>query len=222
MELTRRLWAEAIATGLLLFIIVGSGIAVSRLGGDGNSQLLAHAVAIGAALAALIAMFAPVSGAHFNPAVTLGFWRTGTLPGGEAVLYMGAQIAGAIAGVVLANLTFGLSAASIATTDRSTVGMVLAEAVVTFVLVLLILGLVRSGNGAAIAPAVGGWVAAIIIATVSTGFANPAVTIAHALTDTFAGIAPSGVPAFLAAQFLAGLAAAFVAVAFYPGPARGT
>ena len=135
---------------------------------------------------------------------------------------MGAQIAGAIAGVVLANLTFGLSAASIATIDRSTVGMVVAEAVVTFVLVLLILGLVRSGNGAAVAPAVGAWVAAIVIATVSTGFANPAVTIARALTDTFAGIAPSDVPAFLAAQFLAGLAAAFVAVAFYPGPARGT
>jgi len=155
-------------------------------------------------------------------ATACGFWRTGTLPGREAVLYMGAQIAGAIAGVVLANLTFGLSAASIATTDRSTVGMVVAEAVVTFVLVLLILGLVRSGNGAAVAPAVGAWVAAIIIATVSTGFANPAVTIARALTDTFAGIAPSGVPAFLAAQFLAGLAATFVAVAFYPGPARGT
>ena len=113
------------------------------------------------------------------------------------------------------NLTFGLSAASIATTDRSTVGMVVAEAVVTFVLVLLILGLVRSGNGAAVAPAVGAWVAAIIIATVSTGFANPAVTIARALTDTFAGIAPAGVPAFLIAQFLAGLAAAFAAVAFY-------
>jgi len=129
-------------------------------------------------------------------------------------------LAGAIAGVVLANLTFGLSAASIATTDRSAVGMVVAEAVVTFVLVLLILGLVRSGNGAAVAPAVGAWVAAIIIATVSTGFANPAVTIARALTDSVAGIAPSGVPAFLAAQFLAGLAAAFAAVAFYPSPAE--
>lgn len=222
MDLARRLWAEAIGTALLLYLIVGSGIAVERLGSDGSAQILAHAVAIGAGLAALIALFASVSGAHFNPAVTLGFWRTGGIGGTDAIAYATVQILGAVAGVALANWTYNLDALSVATTDRSTLGMVAAEFVVTFVLVLLILALVRTGRDAAVAPAVGAWIAAIVIGTVSTGFANPAVTVSRALTDTFSGIAPAGVPAFLAAQFVAAIVAAFVAVIFYPVAARRT
>lgn len=218
MRLSTRLWAEAIGTALLLYVIVGSGIAVERLGSDGAAQILAHAVAIGAGLAALIAMLAPVSGAHFNPAVTLGFWRTGDIAAGEAGLYVVAQIVGAIGGVALANLSFGLTAASVATAERSEPGMVLAEGVVTFVLVLLILALVRTGRTAAIPASVGAWVAAIVIATVSTGFANPAVTIARTLTDTFTGIVPAHAPAFVAAQLLGGFAAAALAVVFFPTP----
>jgi len=216
MALARRLWAEAIGTALLLYLIVGSGIAVERLGSDGSAQILAHAVAIGAGLAALIAMLASVSGAHFNPAVTLGFWRTGGIGGPDAIAYTFVQIVGAVAGVVLANWTFDVDALSVATTERSTLGMVAAEFVVTFVLVLLILALVRTGRDAAVPPAVGAWITAIVIGTVSTGFANPAVTISRALTDTFSGIAPAGVPGFLAAQLVGALVAATVAVAFYP------
>lgn len=211
-----RLWAEAIGTGLLLYVIVGSGIAVERLGSDGAAQILAHGVAIGAGLAALIVMFAPVSGAHFNPAVTLGFWRTGDIAAATAGLYVIVQIAGAIGGVALANLSFGLTAASVATTERSEPGTVLAEGIVTFVLVLLILALVRTGRTAAVGAAVGAWVAAIVIATVSTGFANPAVTIARTVTDTFTGIAPAHAPAFVAAQFVGGFAAAALAMLFFP------
>ena len=216
LDLPRRLTAEAIGTGLLLFVVVGSGIATERLGADAAAQLLAHALTVGLGLAALIAFLGPVSGAHFNPAVTLGFWRTGGIPTREALAYVGVQLAGGVAGVVLANLTFGEAAMAMSSIDRNGLGLAGAEFVVTFVLVLLILGLVRVDAVPAVAPAVGAWVAAGIFGSASTGFANPAVTLARIGTDSYTGIAPVSVPAFVGAQLIAGLAAAAVAVVLYP------
>ena len=213
---TRPLVAEGLGAGLLLYLIVGSGIMVERLGTDGTSQLLAHSVAVGVGLAALIALLGSVSGAHFNPVVTLGFVATRSFDLASAGLYVVAQVVGAIAGVALANLTFGDPAFTVSTRVRDGLGVPAAEFVATFVLVLLILGLVRSGAIRAVAPAVGAWVAAIIVATASTGFANPAVTTARTLTDTFSGIAPASVGWFLVAQFLASLAAAATAIFLFP------
>ena len=213
---TKALAAEGLGTAMLVYLIVGSGIMVERLGTDGALQLLAHAVAVGAGLAALIAFLGPVSGAHFNPAVTLGFVATRSFDVPTAGLYAVTQVVGALVGVGLANLTFGDPVYSVAETVRGGFGMPVAEFVATFVLVLLILGLVRVGNTKAVAPAVGAWVAAIIVATASTGFANPAVTITRALTDTYSGIAPSSVGWFLVAQILAALAAAAAAGFLFP------
>ena len=204
----RQLVAEALGTALLLFVVVGSGIAIADLGAEPASQLFAHGVVVGLGLGAFIALFAPVSGAHLNPAVTVAFWRTGAMDGRLAAGYVVTQVVGALAGVVVANATFGKPWLAVATTARDGVGRVSAEFVGTFVLVLLILGLVRSGRSVAIAPAVGAWVAAIVVATVSTGFANPAVTVARMLTDTYTGIAPGAVPVFVLAQLIAGVAAA--------------
>lgn len=217
MELTGRgIWAEFLGTALLLYVVVGSGITVERIGADGAGQLFIHAVAIGLGLAALIALLGPVSGAHFNPAVTLGFWLTRATALRTAVVYWCVQVVGAVTGVLLANSTYGEPWLTLAETSRGGLGRPVAELIATFVLVLLILGLVRLGLVAAVAPAVGAWVATIIVATVSTGFANPAVTIARALTDTFSGIAPASVPVLLVAQLVAGALAAAAALALFP------
>lgn len=212
----RALAAEAIGTGLLLFVIVGSGIAAASLSADPGLRLLAHALAVGLGLGVLIALFQPVSGSHFNPAVTLAFWRSGTTGSAEAVGYTVCQIGGAVIGVVLANLSFGESAVAISTTVRSGSGLLVAEAVGTFVLVFLILALVRTERAGLVPVAVGAWVAAIIFATSSTGFANPAVTIARMFTDTYTGIAPASVAPFLAVQLVAGLVAVPVARLLFP------
>ena len=213
---SRSVIAEGLGTALLLWLIVGSGIMVERLGTDGALQLLAHGIAVGAGLAAIIVFLGPVSGAHFNPAVTLGFFVTRSIDVPTAALYVLAQVSGAFIGVAVANLTFGDPVYSVAETIRGGIGLPVAEFVATFVLVLLILGLVRVGNIAAVAPAVGAWVTAIIIASASTGFANPAVTISRAFTDTFTGIAPASVGWFLVAQFTAAFTAAAVATYLYP------
>ena len=215
-DYSRNLAAEFLGTALLLYVIVGSGIAVERLGQDGAGQLLAHAIAVGAGLAALIALLAPVSGAHFNPAVTLGFWLVRAIPGRGALAYVAAQVGGALVGVAVANATFGEGFLAVSETKRGGIGQPAAELIATFVLVLLILGLVRSGRSAFVAPAVGAWVTAIIIATVSTGFANPAVTLARVFTDTYTGITPASASVFLAAQFAGGALAAAVAVFLFP------
>ncbi len=220
-EPRRRLVAEGLGTGLLLVVIVGSGIAVERLGTDGAGQLFAHAISVGIALAALIVLLGPVSGAHFNPAVTLGFLRQGALTAREAVAYASVQVIGAIAGVIFANWSFGESALDISTTARAGAGVFGAELLATLVLVLLILGLVRVGNVAAVAPAVGAWVAAAIVATSSTGFANPAVTIGRMFTDTYTGIEPAAAPLFIVAQLVAAVAAAGVVAALYPNRQPG-
>jgi arsenate reductase len=216
LDRSRNLVAELIGTALLLFVVVGSGIATERLGGDGAGQLLAHAIVVGLGLAASIAFLGPVSGAHFNPAVTLGFWRAGSIGLGFGAAYVGVQVAGAVAGVIVANVTFGEPAWTISTTERAGAGILGSEFVVTFVLVLLILGLVRSANLPAVAPAVGAWVAAAIFGSSSTGFANPAVTLARIGTDTYTGIAPASIPGFIGVQLIAGVAAAALAVFLYP------
>lgn len=203
-------------TSLLLYVIVGSGMAAESLTSDLAVQLLAHAFAVGAGLGALIAMLQPVSGAHFNPAVTLAFWRTGSIGGADAISYIGMQVLAGIAGVLAANWSFGHELASISSTSRNGIGLVFAEAVATFVLVLLILGLVRTNRATAVPAAVGAWVASVVFATSSTGLANPAVTVARIFTDTYTGIAPASAPAFVISQAAAGLVAAAVAVGLYP------
>jgi len=220
--MSREVVAEFLGTALLLYVIVGSGIAAQTLSSDSAVQLLAHALIVGLGLAVLILLFQSISGSHFNPAVTLGFWREGSISGEKAVRYTSAQILGGLSGVMLANLTFDLPAVSLATTARSGLGLVLSEAVATFVLVLLILALVRIDRPAAIPAAVGAWVAVIVFATSSTGFVNPAVTIARAITDTFTGIVPSSVPAFLMAQLVGAYLAVLAVKALYPSRSNQT
>jgi glycerol uptake facilitator-like aquaporin len=216
--MSKQVVAEALGTSLLLYVIVGSGIAAETLSIDAGIQLLVHAIAVGVGLGALIAMVQTVSGSHFNPSVTLAFWRTRMVSGLVATRYVAAQMIGAIAGVVAANLSFEAAIVSISATGRTGPGPLLAEGVATFVLVLVILALVRTNRHGAVPVAVGAWVASAVLATSSTGFANPAVTVARMLTDTYTGIAPASVPSFLASQLVAGLAAAGIAVVFYPEP----
>jgi glycerol uptake facilitator-like aquaporin len=217
--MSQRLVAEGLGTALLLFVIVGSGIAAETLSSDAGVQLMAHAISVGLGLAVLIALFQPVSGSHFNPAVTLASWRTGDMASGEAASYVAAQLAGAVIGVVAADFTFGRPVLSVSSTARSEVGLVGAEVVATFVLVLVILGLVRTGRSGAVPSAVGAWVAAAIFATSSTSFANPAVTIARVFTDSYTGIDPSSVAGFLVAHMVAALLAAILAPYLHPVPA---
>lgn len=219
--LWRRLLAELLGTALLVTVVVGSGIAAQQLSpGQVGLQLLENSTATVLGLTVLILMFGPVSGAHFNPVVTLADWflgrRTGqglTLP--EVGAYTVAQVVGAVAGSVLANAMFAVGT-SLSTTDRATGGHVLAEVVATTFLIALIFTLARSDRGALAAPAVGAYIGAAYWFTSSTSFANPAVTIGRVFTDTFAGIAPSSVPPFVAAQIV-GLAVGVVLVlALYP------
>lgn len=212
----RRLAGEFLGTALLLFVIVGSGIAADRLTDDAGLELLIHAIAVGIGLGAIIAFLAPVSGAHFNPAVTLGFWLTRAMTPMVAVSYVTAQLLGAIVGVIGANFVFAEVLVARSDIVRTGGRLVAAELIVTFVLVLLVLGMVRSGHGAGVAAAVGAWVVTIILASPSTGFANPAVTVARGLTDTYTGIEIGSVPWFVGAQLIAGIAAAGAALALYP------
>lgn len=206
-DLPRRAAAEALGTALLLAAIVGSGIMAERLA-DGNMALalLANAIATAGALVALILTFAPVSGAHFNPVVTLAFAARGEMRRGAAAAYLGAQLLGAIAGVFLAHLMFGLPILEASTKARDTVGEWAGEFVATFGLVGLILSASRH-RPAAVPYGVAAYIAGAYWFTSSTSFANPAVTVARALTYTFTGIAPRDAPAFVIAE-LAGCIAA--------------
>ena len=209
LDLPRRLVAEALGTGLLIVAVVGSGIMASRLSsGDVGLQLLENAFATAGALVGLILMFGEVSGAHLNPAVTLLDRLLGTTTSREAGGYVAAQVAGACLGAVLANLMFELPAVTLSTTTRSSGGQWLSEVVATAALLLLIQGCVRSGRAAVVPFAVGAWIGGAYWFTSSTSFANPAVTVARTLSDTFAGIAPSSAPMFVAMQLL-GTAIAF-------------
>ncbi len=216
--LARRLTAEAVGTGLLVAVVVGSGIAAQRLSPDDvGLQLLENSIATGAGLVALILAFGAVSGAHFNPVVTLADRLLGGLTSVEAGAYAAAQVAGGCAGAIVANVMFELDPVTWSTHERSAGGLWLGEVVATFGLLLVILGVVRSGRADAAPYAVGGYIAAAYWFTSSTSFANPAVTVARTLTDTFTGIAPSSVPPFVVAQLVGGLAAVALARFLHPG-----
>lgn len=218
--MNRRIVAETLGTALLLYVIVGSGIAAETLTDDAGLRLFTHSIAVGLGLGVLISMLQSVSGAHFNPSVTLAFWRVRSIEGGETAWYVAAQVVGGMAGVAAAHISFETALVSVSTTARGGLGLIVAEALTTFVLVLVILALVRTGRTTAIPIAVGAWVASAVYATSSTGFANPAVTIARVFTDTYTGIEPVAVPGFLIAQIAAGFAAAGTALLFFPEPIR--
>ncbi|MBO0715991.1 MAG: aquaporin family protein [Rhizobiales bacterium] len=206
-SLTQRTVAEFLGTAFLLAAVVGSGIMAAKLaGGNGAVALLCNTIPTGAKLTVLILTLGPVSGAHFNPAVSLAAALRGDMTASTTALYIGAQLTGAILGVFVAHLMFELPVLQISMTPRAGFGQWLAEAIATFGLLLTILGC-SARSPSAIPYAVGLYITAAYWFTASTSFANPAVTIARSLSDTFAGIAPAGVIAFIAAQLLGMLAA---------------
>jgi glycerol uptake facilitator-like aquaporin len=209
--LSRRLAAECLGTGFLLAAVVGSGIMAAKLAdGNGALALLCNTLPTGAILTVLILTFAPISGAHFNPAVSVALSLRGELPAQTAAGYIGAQIFGGILGVWAAHLMFELPFWQVSATTRTGQGQWFAEAVATFGLLLTILGC-NARTPAATPYAVGLYITAAYWFTASTSFANPAVTVARSLSDTFAGIAPAGVVAFIAAQLIGMLAAVMLA-----------
>jgi arsenate reductase len=215
-QLARRALAEALGTAFLLATVIGSGIMATRLTGDVGLQLLINSVATGAALVALILAFGPVSGAHFNPVVTLADRFFGGVRTSEAGVYIGAQLVGACIGVMVANLMFGLAAVNVSTKVRTGGGVWLGEVVATLGLLLVIFGVVRSGRSNAAPFAVGAYITAAYFFTSSTSFANPAVTIARTLSDTFAGIAPRSAPAFIGMQLIGMVVAVGAIAVLYP------
>ena len=216
-DLARKATAEAVGTAFLVGIVVGSGIFAQRLSpGDAGLELLENSIATGAGLVALILAFGAVSGAHFNPVVTLADRALGGLTNREVAAYIPAQVVGGCAGAVVADLMFDLPAVAFSHHVRSSGGLWLGEAVATFGLLLVILGVARSGRAASAPFAVGGYIAAAYWFTSSTSFANPAVTVGRTLTDTFAGIKPSSAPAFIAAQLVGGGLAVGLAKFLHP------
>jgi glycerol uptake facilitator-like aquaporin len=215
--LGRRLLAEFLGTGLLVTAVVGSGIAAAKLSpGQTGLELFENAAATVGALVALILAFGPVSGAHFNPVVTLADRIFDGISTRDAVGYIVAQITGALGGAVLANAMFALPTFEASTKTRSSGPLWLAEVVATFGLVVVIFAVVRSGR-ASIAPfAVGAYIGGAYFFTSSTSFANPAVTIGRTISDTFAGIRPSSAPAFVGMQLLGGALAVGAVRFLYP------
>ena len=208
MTLPRRVTAEGVGTAFLLAAVVGSGIMGERLaGGNVAVALLANTMATGAALVALILTFGPVSGAHLNPAVTLADASQGGLPWRDVPGYLAAQLAGAVVGVAMADLMFGEPLFAFSRHARHGGAEVFSEFVATFGLLSVVWGCSRLRTAAVVPFAVGAYISAAYWFTASTSFANPAVTLARALTDTFAGIRPVDVPAFIAAQLLGAAAA---------------
>jgi len=217
-DLARRATAELVGTALLVAIVVGSGISAQRLTPhDVGLQLLENSIGTGAGLVALIFAFGAVSGAHFNPVVTMADRILGGTTTRDATVYVVVQVAGACVGAMVANLMFDLPAIDISTHTRSGSGIWLGEAVAAFGLLLVILGVVRAGRSSAAAFAVGGYIAAAYWFTSSTSFANPAVTIGRTLSNTFAGIAPTSVPMFVVLQVVGALLAVALGVFRFPG-----
>lgn len=208
-DLRRRLVAEALGTGMLIATVIGSGIMAEDLaGGNVAIALLGNTVATGAILVVIILMFGPLSGAHFNPAVTFVFLLRGEISRRDALFYVVVQIAGGLIGMLITHAMFEQKLFQIGTIERSGGAQWLAEAIATFGLVAAILGTLR-WRPEAVPFAVGLYITAGYWFTASTSFANPAVTVARSFTDTFSGIAPAHMPAFIIAQFVgAGLAAA--------------
>ncbi|WUO25418.1 aquaporin family protein [Streptomyces sp. NBC_00287] len=223
--LVSRAAAEFIGTALLVAVVVGSGIQATDLTTDVGLQLLANSLATVFGLGILILLLGPVSGAHFNPAVTLAEWWTARRGGAgvtlrEAAVYVPAQIVGAIAGAILADAMFGEPLVEWSTHDRSAGHLLLGEIVATAGLILLIFGLARADQLRFAPVAVASYIGAAYWFTSSTSFANPAVTIGRAFTDTFAGIAPGSVPGFIGMQLVgAAVGLALVALVFMPGRA---
>lgn len=218
--LLRRLTAEFVGSAMLLAAVVGSGIMGERLAaGNVALALLANTVATGAALVALILAFGPTSGAHFNPAVTVADASQGGVAWREVPFYVAAQVAGAMAGVVIAHGMFGEPAISLSRHARAGAPQMLSEFVATFGLLAVIWGCVRA-RAAAVPFAVAAYIVAAYWFTASTSFANPAVTLARSFTDTFAGIRPADVPGFIAAQCLGAAAATFLFRWLVPGVPR--
>ena len=217
-EPSRRATAEGIGTGVLVAAVVGSGIMATALTSDVALQLLLNALATVAALAVLIWALGPISGAHFNPAVTLVAALRREIRPSEAGLYLAAQVVGALAGTAVANVMYRLPPWHASTHARDTANLWLGEVVATAGLVALIGALTRSGHGRLGPALVPAWIGAAYFFTSSTSFANPAVTIARAASDTFSGIAPASVPAFIAAQLIGAGMGALLTELFYPRP----
>lgn len=217
----RRLLAEFTGTGLLVAVVVGSGIAATRLTTDGALRLLVNSLVTALGLAVLILIFAPAGGAHFNPVVTAADWLLGRRTGhgysvGQAVAVIGCQVAGAIAGAALADAMFAAPILSPSQHHRGGTPVLLSEVVATAGLLLLIVTLARTGRTQHAAWSVGAWIGAAYWFTASTSFANPAVTIGRTLTNTYAGIAPASAPAFIAAQVVGGSLGTALAVIVHP------
>jgi arsenate reductase len=215
--LPRRLLAEFLGSALLAAIVIGSGIAAQRLSpGDIGLELFENAAATAAGLFAIILMFGPVSGAHFNPVVSFVDAAFGGLRWRDAWVYLVAQVAGCTSGAVIANLMFSEAAISISTKHRASGGHFLAEIVATVGLLLVIFALARTGRGAAAPAAVGAYIGAAYFFTSSTSFANPAITVGRMFSDSFAGIAPSSAPLYIAAQILGAVVAFGTIRVLYP------
>jgi arsenate reductase len=221
--LWRRLLAELLGSGFLAAVVIGSGIAASRLSpGDTGLELLENAAATAAGLSAIILMLGPVSGGHFNPAVSFADAAFGGLSWRDAAAYLPAQVAGCCCGAVIANLMFSGAAVSISGKDRASPAHFLSEIIATFGLLVLIFALARSGRARAAPAAVGAYIGAACFFTSSTSFANPAITVGRMLSDTFAGIAPASAPAFIGAQVLGALLAIIAVGVLYPAvPSAG-
>jgi len=215
--LWRRLTAEFLGSAFLAAVVIGSGIAAQRLSpGQTGLELLENSAATAAGLFAIILMFGPVSGGHFNPVVSFVDAAFGGLRWREAAAYLPAQVAGCIAGAVVANLMFALPAVTISAKHRASAAHFLSEVIATLGLLLVIFALARSGRARSAPAAVGAYIGAAYWFTSSTSFANPAITIGRMFSNTFAGIAPSSVLPFIAAQILGGVVAVGVIKVLYP------
>ena len=202
-----------------MLAIVGSGIAAQRFSpSDTGLQLLENAASTALALTALILGLGAVSGGHFNPALTAAAWLLGGIGGTAASLYMLAQFLGAVAGVILANLTFALPAVELSTQARGSAGVLLSEGLATFGLVLIVFASLRSRSPSGVALAVGAYIGGAIMFTSSTSFANPAATVARMLTDTFAGIEPGSVAPFVVVELVGAVLAVGAIKLLYPDP----
>ena len=224
--MAKKLAAEFLGTAMLLFVVVGTGIMVSPVADDTMAetvtsvgaalQLFIVAVSVAVGLAVIIVLFITISGAHYNPVVTMVNMLDRSIGIGLGFAYIAAQFLGAAFGVIIANLVFGLDAVTISQTDRTGPVLRFSEMVATFLLVLVIIALVRTNRIPMIPMAVGGIVLVIVLATSSTGFANPALTAARTLTDTYTGISPSSVGPFISAQIIGALIAYVAAMWLFP------
>ncbi len=224
--MAKKLAAEFLGTAMLLFVVVGTGLMIAPISDDYLSeevnsvgaalQLFIEGASVAVALVVIIIMFATISGSHFNPVVTMVNMIDRSMDVATGSAYIVAQFLGAAFGVIVANVTFALDPVTISQTDRIGPAIRLSEAVATFLLILTILALVRTNRASAVPWAVGGIVLAIVLATPSTGFANPALTLARTLTDSYTGIAPSSVLPFIGAEVIGGLAALLLAAWLFP------